>query len=269
MHSILFKIGRFELHSYGVLLALAFLTGIYIGIKRGEKEGIDPNIIMNISMLIMISSLIGSRILYVIFHLSEFRGRYLDIINPFQSDGNIGIAGLTMLGGIIAAIITVFFYVMIKKIPFLKIADILSPSVAVGTGITRIGCFFNGCCYGEPTSMPWGMIFPPESPAGYHFYNVHIHPAQLYASLGGFVIFIILLSLVKYKRFDGFIFFCFLILYAIDRFIIDFFRYYEEAMVFFTIGNINISVNQGICIFLFVTGIILIMIYYRKKSIYL
>lgn len=267
MYPILFKIGSFELHSYGVLLALAFITGILIAIKRGEKEEIDPNIIMNLSVVIIIASLIGSRFLYVIYHLDEFRGRYLDIINPVQSDGNFGIAGLTMLGGIIAAILTVLIYARIKKIPFLKIADILSPSVAIGIGITRIGCFLNGCCFGEPTSMPWGIIFNPDGPAGSHFYNTHIHPAQLYSSAGGFLIFGILLMLFKYKRFDGFVFYFFLILYSIDRFIIDFFRYYEEEMVLFTAGNINISVNQGICILLFLTGILLILINLRKKSI--
>lgn len=251
MFPTLIKIGWFELHSYGLFLAIAFLAGIYIAVKNAEKKGFDPNRVMNISMIIIISSLAGSRFLYVIFHLDEFKGNYLDIINPFQSSGEFGIAGLTMLGGLIFAIFSVLFYAKIKRIGFFVIADIISPSIALGIGITRIGCFLNGCCFGKECNLPWGMVFNPDSPAGYFFYNKHIHPTQLYSSLGGFIIFFILIYMKKYKLFDGFIFLCFTFLYSIERFVIDFFRYYEKEMVFITIKNVGISVNQAICIGLF------------------
>jgi len=266
MHPILFKIGWFELHSYGLFLALAFLVGIYTAMKRAKKFGFDPNIIMNLSMVIIISSLIGSRFLYVIFHIEEFRGNYLDIINPVQSSGEFGIAGLTMLGGIIFALFSTIFYARIKNLGFLKATDILSPSVALGVGITRIGCFLSGCCYGLECSLPWGMVFSPESPAGYHFYDKAIHPTQLYSSLGGFIIFFILIYIGKHKIYNGIIFYSFLILYSIDRFIIDFFRYYEKEMILFKIGKVNFSVNQGICILLFLTSVTFITInYFRNK----
>jgi len=262
MHPILFKIGWFELHSYGLFLALAFLTAII----RAKKFGINPSIIMDLSMVIIISSLIGSRFLYVILHIEEFRGKYLDIINPFQSSGEFGIAGLTMLGGVIFALFSTIFYTRIKNLSFLKTADILSPSIALGVGITRIGCFLNGCCYGVECNLPWGMVFSPESPAGYHFYDIAIHPTQLYSSLGGFIIFFILIYIGKHKIFNGIIFYSFLILYSIDRFIIDFFRYYEKEMILFTIGEVNFSVNQGICILLFLIGVTFITInYFRNK----
>jgi len=193
MHPIIFKIGWFELHSYGLFLALAFLVGIYTATKRAKKFGVQPDIIMDISVVIIISSIIGSRFLYVIFHIDEFRGNYLDIINPFQSSGVFGIAGLTMLGGVIFALLSTIFYAKIKNLSLLKTEDILFPSVALGVGITRIGCFLNGCCYGVECNLPWGMVFSPESPAGYHFYDIAIHPTQLYSSLGGFIIFFILI----------------------------------------------------------------------------
>ncbi len=267
MHPIIFKIGWLQIHSYGLFLALAFLVGIYTAIKRAKKFRVQPDIIMDFSVVIIISSIIGSRFLYVIFHIEEFRGNYLDIINPFQSSGEFGIAGLTMLGGVIFALFSTIFYARIKNLSFLKTADILSPSIALGVGITRIGCFLNGCCYGVECNLPWGMVFSPESPAGYHFYDIAIHPTQLYSSLGGFIIFFILIYISKYKIFNGIIFYSFLILYSIDRFIIDFFRYYEKEMILFTIGEVNFSVNQGICILLFLIGVTLITInYFRNKT---
>ena len=259
MYPTIIKIGWFELHSYGLFLAIAFLSGIYIAVKNAGKIGFDPNIIMNSSMIIIISSLIGSRFLYVIFHLNEFKGNYLDIINPFQSSGEFGIAGLTMLGGLIFAILSVLFYVKIKRTSFFVIADILSPSVALGIGITRIGCFLNGCCFGKECNLPWGVVFHPDSPAGYYFYNKHIHPTQLYSALGGFLIFFILTYMKKYKLSIGFIFFSFVFLYSINRFIIDFFRYYEKEMVLFTLKNVGISVNQTICIGLFLFSLVFIV----------
>ncbi len=266
MHPLLFEIGWFKLHSYGLLLAVAFLVGIYIALKRAKKVGIDSNLVMDISMVIIISSLVGSRFLYVVFHLEEFKGNYLDIINPFQSTGEFGIGGAIMLGGVILALFSTIFYARIKGFDFLKIADILSPSIAVGTGITRIGCFLNGCCYGKECSLPLGIVFSPESPAGYHFYGKAIHPAQLYSSFGAFVIFFLLLYINRYKIFDGFIFYFFLILYSIHRFIIDFFRYYEEEMVLFTIDEVNFSVNQGITVLFFLMGVTLFIVSYLRRK---
>lgn len=260
MHSKLFQLGPLEIHSYGLMLAISFLLGIYFSMYRAKKQGIDPNKIIDLSVVIVLSAIFGARFLYVIFHLDEFKGHWLDTINPFQSSGQIGIAGLTMLGGFIAAVGFGLLFLMIKKLPVLKIADIVVPAIGLGSFLTRIGCFLNGCCYGVPTEMPWGMIFPPESPAGYCFPDQAIHPAQLYSSLYGLIIFGLVLFLERFKKFDGFLLFMFFILYGISRFIVDFFRYYENSMVLFQIGGIPISVNQGISILMIVMGITLICI---------
>ena len=188
MHPVIFRIGAFELRSYGLALAVSFLVGIIYAIKRGEKRGVSSNTIMDLAVLIVVGAIVGSRFLYVIAHTAEFKGRWLDTINPFQSTGQIGIAGLTMLGGLILASILSIIYLYIKKLPVLKIADVIIPSVGIGIFITRIGCFLNGCCFGLPCNSPLGVIFPPESVAGDLFPNTPIHPAQLYSSFYGLVI---------------------------------------------------------------------------------
>jgi phosphatidylglycerol:prolipoprotein diacylglycerol transferase len=265
VHSKLFQIGPLEIHSYGLMLAISFLIGIYFSMYRAKKQGIDPNKIIDLSVIIVISAILGSRFLYVIFHLDEFRGHWWDTINPFQSSGQIGIAGLTMLGGFIAAVVFSLLYLKTKKLPVLKIADIIVPAIAVGILVTRVGCFLNGCCYGLPTDSPLGMVFPQDSPAGFAFPEQAIHPAQLYSSLYGLIILTLLLVLERYKKFDGFLLFLFFIFYGISRFVIDFFRYYENSMVLVQIGKLSLSVNQGISILMILVGGILI--YFNQMRI--
>jgi len=254
VHSKLFQIGPLEIHSYGVMLALSFLIGIYFSMYRAKKEGIDPNKIIDLSVVIVISAILGARFLYVIFHLEEFKGHWLDTINPFQSSGQIGIAGLTMLGGFIGALVFGLLYLRAKKLPVLKVADIIVPAIGIGIFITRIGCFLNGCCYGVPTDAPWGMVFPQQSPAGFAFPDQAIHPAQLYSSFYGLIIVAVVLFMERFKKFDGFLLYIFFILYGISRFTVDLFRYYEDSMVFIHVGNLSLSVNQGISILLIILG---------------
>ncbi|HEC32564.1 MAG TPA: prolipoprotein diacylglyceryl transferase [Deltaproteobacteria bacterium] len=265
MHPVLFKIGWFEVHSYGLMLALSFLLGLLLVVRRAKAQKIPVNVVLDIATISVICGVIGSRFFYVIFHLDEFRGNWLDTINPIQSSGEIGIAGLTVIGGFLLALVTITFYLWRKNLPILKITDIFAPSVALGIFLTRIGCFLNGCCFGKPTDSPLGLVFPENSPAGFVFPNIRIHPTQLYSSFYGLVIFIVLLiSEKKFKKFDGFTFFLLFILYGIARFTVDFFRYYENSMTL-RLGGIAISVNQGVCILLMV-GFGALFIYFWHKT---
>jgi len=268
MHPVLFKIGWFEARTYGLMLMISFMVGIYIAIKRAKKENVDPNLIVDLSIIIIISSLIGSRALYVAFHFDEFRDNLVSMINPFQSGGLVGIAGMTVLGGVILAIACSFLFLRNKKMPVLRIFNILTPSIALGTGITRIGCFFHGCCYGTICNNFFGVIFPSNSMPGYMFPNTPIHPTQLYASFGSFVIFGLLLYFERISFFKDKTFFLFLIFYGIYRFTVDIFRYYEESMIIARFGGLNLSLNQGISIFLLVIGLCTVVYFWyieRKR----
>ena len=258
MHPVIFKIGAFELRSYGFMLALSFLFGIWLATRRAKNRGINPNDIMDLSVIILISSIVGSRLMYVVFHLDEFRGRWLDTINPFQSDGQIGLAGLTLLGGVLLAFISSYLFLRHRKLSFLKFADVVMPSVGLGIFLTRIGCFLNGCCFGLPCEHGhgWCVLFPDHSPAGDVFPGIPLIPAQLYSSLYGLIILFVLLAFDRKKRFTGFLFYLFLILYGIARFIIDLFRYYEDSMVLLTVVGKSLSMNQAISIAFVVLGVI-------------
>lgn len=264
MRPIVFRLGPFEVRSYGLLLAISFLLGIALAVRRGRARGLDPNAILDLSVIIVISSIVGARVFYVLFHLEQFRGRWLDIINPFQSTGQVGIAGLTLLGGMLLSILAGFTYMAVKKLPALKLADSLVPSVALGTFLTRIGCFLNGCCYGKPTPVPWAVVFPSDSPAGVVYPDVPIHPSQLYSSLYGLLLFGLLLWADRRKPYDGFVFYLFLIGEGVARFLVDFTRYYEDSMVLVHLGKTSLSVNQGISLAFIALGLVLMVFRLRK-----
>ena len=266
MYPVLFKIGWFEAHSYGLLLMGSFLAGIYLGVWRAKKTHVDPNQIIDISIVLIISGIVGSRGLYVLFHLEEFRGQWLNVINPFQSDGSIGIAGLTVLGGIILSIFNSIIYLRYKKIPLLPIFNIMAPSLALGFVFTRIGCYLHGCCYGTPLSSGWSVVFPANSPAGFQYPGQQLHPAQIYASFAGAINFTLLILSEKITFFKDKTFFSFLILYGISRFIVDIFRYYEESMVILNVSGQSYSLNQGISILLVAGGAVGIYILSKKPE---
>jgi len=248
------------------MLVLAFVAGTLLALGRGKKAGIKPEKILDLTLLILISSLIGSRFFYVIFHLDEFRGHFLDVINPFQSSGEIGIGGLSMMGGVLLAIVAGLGYLYYKKLPLWKVADIVSPSFAIGLGIARIGCFLNGCCPGKPTTSFLGVVFPPDSFAGYFFQNTKLLPTQIFESLAGFILFFLLIFLERFKSFEGYTFWIMLSFYSAWRFIIDFFRYYEESMVFARIGYINFSMNQVVSLLILLVSISMWFYFKSRKE---
>lgn len=256
MYPELFRIGPITINSYGIMLALAFIVGIFLAIKKAEKRGIQSDTIVNLAFIVMISAIIGSRLFYVLFHIDEFKGRWIYTFLPVQPDGTIGLGGLIFLGGFVGALLSAEIYLHIKKISFWKIADSVAPSLALGLFFGRIGCFLNGCCFGEACDLPWGVTFPPNSPAGYRMGQVDIHPTQLYASAYGLLIFLILMVLDRKERHNGLLFSVFLILYGISRFTVDFFRFYENQM--FLIDGIGF--NQLVSLLLVGSGIFLLFL---------
>jgi phosphatidylglycerol---prolipoprotein diacylglyceryl transferase len=253
------------IRSYGLLLALSFLLGVMLAIRRAKKAGLDPNLIIDLSFVVLVSAIVGSRFFYVIYHLDEFSNNLLDIINPFHS-GYVGIAGLSMMGGVVLAILSAFIFFVIKRKSPWPTFDVMMPVFMLGVGITRIGCFLNGCCFGLPTHSQCGVVFPSESQAGYIFPNTPLIPTQLIESLAGFVMLGIVLWSERYKKFNGHSFWVTVGLYAIWRFIIDFFRYYENSMIFTSIGGQDFSRNQFLSMLLFVGSLIAYIVMYARNK---
>ena len=257
MYPVLFKIGNFEIHSWGVAFAISVLVGLWVAVRRAPRFGVKPDHIMDLAVVIIISAILGSRLWYVIYHIEEFRGHWIDTVNPFQN-GTIGIAGLSMVGGVVLAILSSLVYVWVKKLSFTALGDAMAPSFLLGVGIQRLGgCFLNGCCFGRPTQSFLGVVFPLKSVAGSIFSRQTLWPVQLFASALGFAGFALIFWLGRRYKFSGFTIWGVFAYYSVTRFIVDQFRYYEPHQVLGKIGPLTINVNHLLLGVLFILCAIL------------
>ncbi|HAP66545.1 MAG TPA: prolipoprotein diacylglyceryl transferase [Nitrospinae bacterium] len=251
MHPILFKIGPITIYTYGVLIATAFFLGLALAARQARVEGEDPQKIMDLSFYILISAIAGSRLLYIVVEYKEYISNPLRIFKVWEG-------GLVFYGGFIIAMAVVIIYIKKNEMSLWKVGDILAPSVAIGQGVGRLGCFFAGCCYGRETDVPWAVIF--KNPNTLAPMDVHLHPTQLYDSANGFIIFAILLILRKFKKFDGQLFWTYTLLYAVGRFIVEIFRGDERGFV-----TASLSTSQFIAIPLFAVSIVMLIKLKRRK----
>jgi phosphatidylglycerol:prolipoprotein diacylglycerol transferase len=240
--------------SYGLALAVSFVVGIYLSVRRGRKRGIEADAILDICFAVMVSSLVGVRLAYVLTHWDQY--------DPWYRIFFIWDGGLTLYGGIFLAILAVWWTARRRGIPFLFIADILAPAVSLGIGMTRIGCFLAGCCFGRPTHLPWGVHFPTTCRAGTEFGADAIHPAQLYSSAAGFLVFGLLLWFEKKSTSVGGTFGRFLLFSGITRFLLEFTRFVEpDQMMAFGLSN-----NQWFSLALVVVGTALLVALQRRSK---
>ncbi len=246
MYPVLFELGPLQIRTYGVLLSLAFIIGVWTSVRRGTKRGIEPSMILDLSIVVIVSAIAGSRAYYVLVNWNEFSVDPISALLVWKG-------GLSMYGGLILAFLASFVFLRRKNFPFLRMADIVAPSLAIGVAVTRIGCFLNGCCFGREISSFPGVVFSPNSEAGYFFYGKMLHPTQLYSSAYGFLIFLILLVAGRRPWREGFLFGLFLLLYSVSRFSVDFLRYYDPRSSF-GIAGITFNYNQIVSLFLFLYG---------------
>ena len=251
MHPILFKIGPITIYTYGVLIATAFFLGLALAVRQARMEGEDLQKIMDLGFYILLSAVVGSRLLYIAVEFREYLSNPLRIFKVWEG-------GLVFYGGFIMAIAVVIIYVKKNEMSLWKVGDILAPSVAIGQGVGRLGCFFAGCCYGRETDVPWAVIF--KNPNTLAPMDVHLHPTQLYDSANGFIIFAALLILRKFKKFDGQLFWTYTLLYAVGRFIVEIFRGDERGFV-----TASLSTSQFIAIPLFAVSIVMLIKLKRQK----
>jgi phosphatidylglycerol:prolipoprotein diacylglycerol transferase len=225
MHPILFKIGSFHLYTYGALLATAFLVAISLAMRTAEREGVKSDFIADLGIIIILSSIVGARLFYIVFYDLENT-----IENPRQLL-KLQQTGLVFYGGLIFAVGAAMAYTRVKKVSIPVVMDITAPSIALGQAVGRIGCFMSGCCYGTFSSLPWAVTFPHlEHPR---------HPTQIYESLVTFAIFLTLLWYTKRKTAAGQVAWLYLTLYATSRFVLEFARGDNLPFLFnFTISQV-------------------------------
>ena len=222
-----FYIGPLKIYFYGIIIMLGVLAAVWISIKETERRKLDPEFVWDMVPWLLILGIIGARLWHV-FTPSKSMGvgpeyyfsHPLEILNTRQ--GGLGIPG-AVIGGAIALII----YTKRKKLNFLTWADIIAPGLALAQAIGRWGNFFNQELYGPPSSLPWAItIDPAHRLHGYEDFST-FHPMFLYESLWNLFKFCLLLYLSRTygeRLRPGDIFWVYLIVYPVGRFLLEFIR---------------------------------------------
>lgn len=237
MHPELFTIGGFTIHTYGFMIMLGATFGfLYMSNAVKRELGIEKDKIQNMAILIIVSAFVGGKL----FFYMENPGFYFDSFANLKRNFR---TGFVFYGSLLFAVpITIWFFRK-EKWPLWPMMDNLAISACIVHGMGRIGCFFAGCCHGVACEMPWAVTF--TDPVSQAPLNVPIHPTQLYSATLIFSILVILLMMKRHKRFEGQLFFVYIILYATGRSIIEIFRGDEERG--FVIDNV-LSHSQFISI---------------------
>jgi phosphatidylglycerol:prolipoprotein diacylglycerol transferase len=237
MHPELFEFGPVHLRSFGVMMAIAFLVGTWLGMREARRLGLDEDRFVNVILVTLVAAVLGARALYVIEHLAEFRSEWGSVFALWQG-------GLTLYGGVVGGTFAGLVAARRFGLPRWLVADALTPSLALGTMFGRTGCFLNGCCYGHPTTLPWGVKFPHDSFAYLEFGDTPVHPSQLYNAALGLAMFAVMWSVRKRVRVPGVLFWGFILVFALLRLPIDMTRAYETDAVLLRAGPLPITESQ-------------------------
>ena len=256
MHPIALNLGRFALHSYGIMLALGFMLGLWNASRRARRAGLPAEAVMDAGPWLILGIVAGARALYVATNWRKqfAEGSLLDIFAVWQG-------GLVFYGGLAGAVLTFVLYARARKFPLWKLADIFAPSIALGYVSGRIGCLLNGCCYGRACHLPWAIRFPEGNVA--HAPAFPVHPTQLYESFLNLGLFAALAWFYPRRRFDGQVFAFYLIGYAVLRSFVECFRgdYHRDEYVAgcFTPGQVTSA-------FVLVAGLLLLWLLPRPAQ---
>jgi len=245
MHPILFKIGNISLYTYGLFVALGFLTALWVARSEARRLGENPTHIMDLGFYMLIAAIVGARLFFLAVNpevLSESPWAVFQIWR----------GGLVFYGGFIAALLTAIVYLRQKKIPFFRVADIFSPGLAAGHAVGRIGCFFAGCCYGKTCELPWAVVF--RDPMSLAPTGVHLHPTQLYSVAGNLMVFGFLWFFRKRTTYTGQLFWLYVLLYGSVRAFLELFRGDPRGFLFD-----GVSVSQGIGLVLAVSAAVILI----------
>jgi phosphatidylglycerol:prolipoprotein diacylglycerol transferase len=255
MRQVLFTVpvlGGVKVFGYGFMLFVAFLASMYLAAWLARREKLDPEVIHDLSLAVFLGGLLGARLFYVAQYWGERVHSLLDIVKIWEG-------GIVLYGSIIGGTITFFIYRQIRPFPLRPFLDVIAPALTLGVAIGRLGCFLNGCCFGDVCHLPWAVSFPEPSPpwaahqmahlinTGVHW-SLPVHPTQLYSTLDGLVLTILLLAYFPIRKTDGQVMALLMMLYPITRLLIEYLR--NDEAIFFA----RMTISQNISLVLMALG---------------
>lgn len=255
MLPVLFRIGGLEITSFGVSMALAFLVGGWIAAAELRRNGDDPEVAWDLVFWAAIGGILGAKAYYMLLNWPETAA------NPWAALTSR--AGLVWYGGFLGGAALVYWRIRKAGLPVLRLGDSIAPAMAMGYVVGRVGCFLVGDDYGSPTTQPWGVAFPqgaPPSTAGnLRAFGVDVpasvpdamvmtvHPTQLYEVALTLVIFAVLWKLRGRFAAPGVIWFLYLAMAGLERFIVEIFRAKDDR--FFGAFSLAQMISVGLVLF--------------------
>ena len=246
MHNELFSIGGVTVYAYGLMIALGIIVGVIVAERRARPRGLSSDKVYSIVIILVIFGVIGSKLLYCLFHLPEVRA-YPRLL--------VSADGFVIYGGIILALLALFVYCRASRVNFGDYFDLLTPSLALGQIFGRVGCLMAGCCYGHETASAFHLIFPEDSlaPSG-----VPLWPTQPVSAVGNVVIAVILFRFARKPRPRGAVGLLYFLLYGVGRFVIEFFRADTQNSV----GDLRMAQVISACLAV-ISALLLWLVYHR------
>ncbi|AGA29465.1 prolipoprotein diacylglyceryl transferase [Singulisphaera acidiphila] len=256
MRQILFTIPIFgvPIFGYGTMLFLAFIGSTQLAAWRARREKLDPELLYDLALWVFIGGLVGARLFYVIQYWGDRIRTVGDIFRIWEG-------GIVLYGSIMGGTAAFFFYRFLRPFPLRPLLDVVAPSLALGVALGRFGCFLNGCCYGDFCDLPVGVAFPKNSPpwnaqvvsrlidAKAHW-SLPVHPTQIYSSLDGLILLLLLTAYYPLRRRDGEVMALLMVTYPISRFLIEYLRN-DEGAIF-----AGLTISQNISVLLFAWGLL-------------
>jgi len=261
MYPELFRIGSFPVNTYGVLLASAFLAALIVAARLAQRDGLPRERIYDLGLWMLLAAIVGSKVL-LLFAEPEYRAEPWRLVSlDFLRSGGV------FYGGFLGAVGVGYLLIKRYGLPWWQTADAFAPGIALGQAIGRQGCFAAGCCWGKPTTLPWGVKF---SELGHEITGVpidqHLHPTQLYESFSALIFFVLLIWLHRHKSFRGQVILTYGVLYATARFVIEFFRDDPRGDIAGLTSLTGFSTSQLISLFVGLASLALLVVRWRRAG---
>jgi phosphatidylglycerol---prolipoprotein diacylglyceryl transferase len=247
----LISIGHFFVPTYGTLVAIGFLMGLWVTVRLARRSKLPVEPVTNLAIYCALAGLAGAKLFMVLFDFKEYwdGSRKLFSLETLQAAG-------VYQGGFLLALLTAVLYIRHNHLPGLQTVDVFAPGIAIGQAIGRIGCFAAGCCWGVECHLPWAVTF--HNPEAWNLTGVPLaiplHPAQIYESLADWLIFGFLYWAISRPHTPGAILGWYLALYSTARFVIEFYRFHEQGL------HMGLSYTQWISLGTLLAGVALLVV---------
>ena len=228
MYPLLLDLGFFNVYSYGVILAAAYVLALRFALHRAGGAGLDGQRIVDLGIIGIISAVVGAKLMLLVVDFDRFTSDLSQMMVLVKSGG-------VFYGGLLLAVPVCWWYIRRSGLPLWTTCDLFAPGIALAQGVGRMGCLLAGCCYGQPTEAPWGITFTSTLAAANVGtpLNIALHPTQVYEAVAVLLILGVLLAGERrWRAFPGRTFWTYLLLYGVARIVLELFRGDPRGMVF-------------------------------------